>query len=285
MGINKNDTGFVYVMGMSQDAELFKIGYTKDIYRRLREANRSEFNPYTINLYILWHGQEALYDKVIHKKLQAMDEKYKHIKVDPFGTIRDNEWFCIPLYEIWQLFAGTISSDYVDIRKLYRTYIDKGIIHMIDSDGNDYELSNKKEPQARPITHSIEDLYNDGFEYTDFGYLLRAKLRTIPFVKSREDYDNNESRYEYAMATFYSGQVKKIITNLNKSRDAITLKYDLENSYPEEEIFAVYETLEYLLRHRPAHDEIINGVPYLLNLACKCRAYVYRKEDNVIYYK
>lgn len=271
----RNTVGCVYVIGESEDAQFFKIGYADNIYKRLYQANHNPFVPNWLFPYILWHVDKRVYDLYIHKEI----ERHRHQKIDDSGDGHKTEWFHMTLPEILDLFMGLAKSK-KDIRNIFRAEMEYGIIYELDAEGDYYELidisveKSNKANEKQHINHNIKPIYQEDYDMSEFACMLVDKLIDIPFTKTLEDYGDDLYKYESGMACFYAGQIKKIRNNLTKDNAAITLRNIENESTYADYVYALYEILKTNLNYRKQHEYICNGTPYLFDKAHNAIWYV-----------
>lgn len=67
-------SGVIYILTNPSFPDYVKIGYAKDIDRRLKELNRSECVPFAFRVYATYEVNSNLSDKKIHGNVQLRQD-------------------------------------------------------------------------------------------------------------------------------------------------------------------------------------------------------------------
>lgn len=90
-------------------------------------------------------------------------------------------------------------------------------------------------------------------------------MMRFPYRKSLDDFDGDNSRYEFSMMAFLYNTLEPIL-------EASMIKRANEWT-PSDKAWLIYQVARQWLDHRPKHDEYRNGMPLLLNAAMSLTAH------------
>lgn len=72
--------GVIYILKNPSFENYVKIGYAKDIERRLKELNRSECIPFAFRVYATYEVDSSLSDKKIHSIIDKLNPDLRAIE-------------------------------------------------------------------------------------------------------------------------------------------------------------------------------------------------------------
>ena len=86
--------GVIYILTNPSFPEYIKIGYAKNIEKRLKELNRSETVPYAFRVYAVYEVDSALTDKKLHNLIDSLNPDLRTIE-NFDGAERVREFFAM----------------------------------------------------------------------------------------------------------------------------------------------------------------------------------------------
>ncbi len=90
----EKDAGVIYILTNPSFPDYVKIGYAKDIEKRLTQLNRSECIPYAFRVYAVYHVPKPLQDKELHSIIDNLNPDLRAI--DTFdGKTRTKEFYAM----------------------------------------------------------------------------------------------------------------------------------------------------------------------------------------------
>lgn len=90
-------------------------------------------------------------------------------------------------------------------------------------------------------------------------------MMRFPYRKNLDDFDEDNSRYEFSMMAFLYNSLEPIL-------EAAMIRRAHEWT-PSDKAWLIYQVARQWLAHRPKHDEYRNGMPLLLNAAMALTAH------------
>ena len=94
--------GVIYILTNPSFKEYVKIGYAKDIERRLKELNRSETIPFAFRVYAIYEVDGKLTDKELHKLIDSLNPDLRTIE-NFDGKERVKEFYAMSAEEAYGL--------------------------------------------------------------------------------------------------------------------------------------------------------------------------------------
>lgn len=94
--------GVIYILTNPSFPDYIKIGYAKDIEKRLRQLNRSETIPFAFRTYAVYETDKALTDKELHKLIDALNPDLRTIETFD-GKERVKEFYAMTAEEAYSL--------------------------------------------------------------------------------------------------------------------------------------------------------------------------------------
>jgi len=73
-------SGVIYILTNPSFPEYVKIGYADDIYKRLRQLNRSECIPFAFRVYATYEVSSRLYDLKIHSIIDKLNPNLRSVE-------------------------------------------------------------------------------------------------------------------------------------------------------------------------------------------------------------
>ena len=97
-----NKTGVIYILTNPSFPEYVKIGYAKDVNKRLKELNRSECIPFAFRLYAYYEVSTKLSDLKIHEMIDRLNPELRSIE-EFEGKKRVREFYAMDAEEAYSL--------------------------------------------------------------------------------------------------------------------------------------------------------------------------------------
>ena len=72
--------GVIYILTNPSFPDYIKIGYAKNLERRLQQLNRSETIPFAFRAYAVYEVESALTDKELHKLIDRLNPDLRSIE-------------------------------------------------------------------------------------------------------------------------------------------------------------------------------------------------------------
>ena len=151
---------------------------------------------------------------------------------------------------------------------------------------NHYAMFTKRTINKATGNKSFEDLYaklaqnqtplkRNDFYIKDFDEntiiphkdTLVDKLLDGPPKKTLKDFNNDESRYEFAVAMHYNSRLSTMLLALKKQIKAQETQKEPHEYTLEERAYIIYLALKETVPHRDKHDTVRQDLPWLLYLA------------------
>ncbi len=107
-------SGVVYILTNPSFPDYVKIGYAKDIEKRLKQLNRSETIPFAFRVYAVYEVDKALTDKELHKLIDTINPDLRTIETFD-GKERVKEFYAMSAEDAYLLLeciakiSGTIN--------------------------------------------------------------------------------------------------------------------------------------------------------------------------------
>lgn len=95
-------SGVVYILTNPSFPDYVKIGYAKDIEKRLRQLNRSETIPFAFRVYAVYEVEQALTDKELHKLIDTINPDLRTIETFD-GKERVKEFYAMSAEDAYLL--------------------------------------------------------------------------------------------------------------------------------------------------------------------------------------
>lgn len=95
-------SGVVYILTNPSFPDYVKIGYAKDIEKRLRQLNRSETIPFAFRVYAVYEVDKALTDKELHKLIDTINPDLRTIETFD-GKERVKEFYAMSAEDAYLL--------------------------------------------------------------------------------------------------------------------------------------------------------------------------------------
>ncbi len=98
----EKEAGVIYILTNPSFKEYVKIGYAKDIEKRLAQLNRSECIPFAFRVYAVYHVTKPLQDKELHSIIDSLNPDLRAI--DTFdGKTRTKEFYAMSAEDAYSL--------------------------------------------------------------------------------------------------------------------------------------------------------------------------------------
>ncbi len=98
----EKSVGVIYILTNPSFPDYVKIGYTKDIEKRLTQLNRSECMPYAFRVYAVYHVDKPMQDKELHSIIDTLNPDLRAI--DSFdGKTRTKEFYAMSPEDAYSL--------------------------------------------------------------------------------------------------------------------------------------------------------------------------------------
>ena len=94
--------GVVYILTNPSFPEYVKIGYAKDIEKRLKQLNRSETIPFAFRVYAVYEVDTAMTDKQLHKMIDTINPDLRTIETFD-GKERVKEFYAMSAEDAYLL--------------------------------------------------------------------------------------------------------------------------------------------------------------------------------------
>ena len=94
--------GVIYILTNPSFPDYVKIGYAKDIEKRLRQLNRSETIPFAFRAYAIYEVDKSLTDKELHKLIDNLNPDLRTIE-NFDGKERVKEFYAISAEDAYSL--------------------------------------------------------------------------------------------------------------------------------------------------------------------------------------
>lgn len=94
--------GVIYILTNPAISDYIKIGYAKDIEKRLKQLNRSETIPFAFRVYAVYEVESELTDKELHKLIDALNPDLRTIETFD-GKERVKEFYAMKAEEAYAL--------------------------------------------------------------------------------------------------------------------------------------------------------------------------------------
>ncbi len=86
--------GFIYILINPSFPPYVKIGYADDVFKRVKELNRTECTPFGFRVYAYYKVNSRLKDKNLHALIDILNPSLRSVdNID--GTIRKREFYAI----------------------------------------------------------------------------------------------------------------------------------------------------------------------------------------------
>ncbi len=94
--------GVIYILTNPSFPEYVKIGYAKDIEKRLKQLNRSETVPYAFRVYAVYEVDKSMTDKELHKLIDNLNPDLRTIETFD-GKERVKEFYAMSAEDAYNL--------------------------------------------------------------------------------------------------------------------------------------------------------------------------------------
>ena len=94
--------GVIYILTNPSFPDYIKIGYAKDIEKRLKQLNRSETIPFAFRVYAVYETDRALTDKELHKLIDTINPDLRTIETFD-GKERVKEFYAMTAEDAYQM--------------------------------------------------------------------------------------------------------------------------------------------------------------------------------------
>ena len=107
--------GVIYILTNPSFPDYIKIGYARDLEKRLKQLNRSETIPFAFRAYAVYEVDSELTDKELHKLIDALNPDLRTIETFD-GKERVKEFYAMSAEDAYALLeciakiSGTTSS-------------------------------------------------------------------------------------------------------------------------------------------------------------------------------
>ena len=98
----KEKKGVIYILTNPSFPDYIKIGFAKDIEKRLRQLNRSETIPFAFRAYAVYETDKALTDKELHKLIDTINPDLRSIETFD-GKERIKEFYAMSVEDAYSL--------------------------------------------------------------------------------------------------------------------------------------------------------------------------------------
>ena len=141
------------------------------------------------------------------------------------------------------------------------------------------ELAAAQKPAKR--TDFYLNDFDENIDIPEKDRLLNALSDTQP-KKTLNDFNGDESRYEFAVAMVYNTKLATVILALKKQIKAQETNVQPHEYTKEERAYLIYSALKENLPYREKHNTIRQGLPWLLYLAQEVIAKADEQSDSDI---
>ena len=97
--------GVIYILTNPSFPDYIKIGYAKNLERRLQQLNRSETIPFAFRAYAVYEVESALTDKELHKLIDRLNPDLRSIETFD-GRERVKEFYAMSAEDAYSLLEG-----------------------------------------------------------------------------------------------------------------------------------------------------------------------------------
>lgn len=97
----KETKGVIYILTNPSFPELVKLGYAKDLEKRLKQLNRSEALPYAFRAYAKYEVESSLTDLELHKLIVSLNPDLRTIETTSDGKKRVREFYVMTKEEAY----------------------------------------------------------------------------------------------------------------------------------------------------------------------------------------
>lgn len=94
--------GVIYILTNPSFPDYIKIGYAKDLEKRLQQLNRSETVPFAFRAYAVYEVESALTDKDLHKLIDKLNPDLRSIETFD-GKERVKEFYAMSAEDAYSL--------------------------------------------------------------------------------------------------------------------------------------------------------------------------------------
>lgn len=94
--------GVIYILTNPSFPEYIKIGYAKDIEKRLQQLNRNETIPFAFRAYAVYETDKSLTDKELHKLIDTINPDLRSIE-EFDGKKRQKEFYAMSAEDAYSL--------------------------------------------------------------------------------------------------------------------------------------------------------------------------------------
>lgn len=94
--------GVIYILTNPSFPDYIKIGYAKNLERRLQQLNRSETIPFAFRAYAVYEVESALTDKELHKLIDRLNPDLRSIETFD-GRERVKEFYAMSAEDAYSL--------------------------------------------------------------------------------------------------------------------------------------------------------------------------------------
>lgn len=95
-------TGVIYILTNPSFPDYVKIGYAKDIEKRLKQLNRSETIPFAFRVYAVYETDKPLTDKELHRLIDTINPDLRTIEQFD-GKERVKEFYAMTAEDAYSL--------------------------------------------------------------------------------------------------------------------------------------------------------------------------------------
>lgn len=95
-------TGVIYILTNPSFPDYVKIGYAKDIEKRLKQLNRSETIPFAFRVYAVYETDKPLTDKELHRLIDTLNPDLRTIEQFD-GKERVKEFYAMSAEDAYSL--------------------------------------------------------------------------------------------------------------------------------------------------------------------------------------
>ncbi len=94
--------GVIYILTNPSFPDYVKIGYAKDIEKRLKQLNRSETIPFAFRVYAIYETDSELTDKELHRLIDSLNPDLRAIETFD-GKTRTKEFYAMSKEEAYSI--------------------------------------------------------------------------------------------------------------------------------------------------------------------------------------
>ncbi len=102
MGVAIMPKGVIYILKNPSFPDYIKIGYAKNLEKRLQQLNRSETIPFAFRAYAIYEVESALTDKELHKLIDKLNPDLRSIETFD-GHERVKEFYAMSAEDAYSL--------------------------------------------------------------------------------------------------------------------------------------------------------------------------------------